>query len=258
MRNERARAGATTVSPTAGEAAASAATAAAEVIVTAVAERGSATVVFASAPSQELMLAALGADPRVDWTRVRSLHMDEYLGLDHDHPQAFGQWLRDRLPAEALPGLHRIRADGDPEAEARRYAELVAAGNVDLVCLGMGVNGHIAFNEPGIARFDDDALARVVELAEVSRIQQADEGLFPSADDVPTHAITLTVPALLGARTLVATVLGAQKARAVADALEGPVTPECPASALRTHADVSVHLDDGAATMLTASSGELQ
>lgn len=206
-----------------------------------------ARVVFASAPSQEQALRALGEDPRIDWSRVQSLHMDDYLGIDPSHPGSFGTWLADRLPAAALPGLDRIRPDADPDAEARRYSDVLAQAPIDLVCLGIGVNGHIAFNEPGDTDFEDDALVRSVELTHASRRQQVDEGLFPSLDEVPTHALTMTVPAILSGRALVCTVLGDAKASAVAATITGPITTAVPASAMRTHGDVVVHLDVAAA-----------
>lgn len=238
------------VEDTAEAAGAAAGRAAAETLVRVLAKQPRARVIFASAPSQEQMLRTLGEDPRIDWTRVTSLHMDDYLELDPAHPASFGTWLAERLPAAAQAGLDRIRQDVDPDGEVRRYSELIAAVPVDLVCLGIGVNGHIAFNEPGDTNFEDPALVRKIELAHTSRQQQVDEGLFPSIDDVPTHALTLTVPAMLSAGSLVCTVLGDAKADAVAATLAGPVTTDVPASAMHTHPDVVVHLDAAAAAQL--------
>ncbi|HEX6681945.1 MAG TPA: 6-phosphogluconolactonase, partial [Candidatus Limnocylindrales bacterium] len=160
----------------------------------------------------------------------------------------FGEWLRVRLAAVPLGSFERLRPDAaDPAGEAKRYAELLARDPIDVALLGIGMNGHIAFNEPGDTSFDDPRRVRVVALEEMSREQQVHEGLFASVAEVPTHAVTLTVPALLQAGTLVVTVHGKHKAAAVADALLGPVDPSCPASALRTHAAVSIHLDLAAA-----------
>ncbi|WP_298323981.1 6-phosphogluconolactonase [Haloactinopolyspora sp.] len=248
--SQRELSGGMTVAATPEQAGAAAADVAAAVIAKAIAERGSARVILASAPSQEDMLAALGRDPRIDWTKVRSFHMDEYLGLAPDHPQAFGQWLVDRLPADALPGFERIVSTNDPRAEAERYATLLQQAPIDLTCLGFGVNGHIAFNEPDDARFDDDVLVRQVELTPTSRVQQVDDAQFPSLDDVPTHALTLTVPALVSSAAMVATVLGERKAPALAMALTDPVSPRCPATILRTHPNASLHVDVAAASML--------
>ncbi|QOR71126.1 6-phosphogluconolactonase [Ruania alkalisoli] len=223
---------------------------AAEALLGAIRDRGSARVVFASAPSQEAMLAELSRDERIDWSKVSSFHMDEYLDLAMDRPQAFGQWLADRLPAAALPGFARIRADAEAEEEIARYSTLVTQAPIDVTCLGVGVNGHIAFNEPAIADFADPAWVREVTLDVVSRQQQVDDGLFASVDEVPTRALTLTVPALTSAATMVCTVLGRQKAHAVARALTGPVETACPASRLQEHPGARWFLDQEAASEL--------
>ncbi|MGO1286688.1 MAG: 6-phosphogluconolactonase [Brachybacterium sp.] len=235
------------VSDTAQEAGTAAGQAAAEALARILGQQERARVIFASAPSQEQMLLTLGADPRIDWTRVDSFHMDDYLGLDPDHSAAFGTWLSERLPAAARPGLDRIRADADPAQEAVRYSAALAAAPIDLVCLGIGVNGHIAFNEPGDTDFDTADLVRLIEISRTSRQQQVDEGLFPDLDAVPTVALTLTVPALVSGHTLVCTVLGAAKAEAVAATLAGPVHAEVPATTMLTHRDVVIHLDADAA-----------
>ncbi|GAA4430728.1 glucosamine-6-phosphate deaminase [Georgenia halophila] len=245
---DRLLAGGTTVARTADEVGRHAADRVSRLVLEAISARGRARVIFASAPSQEPTIAALRSDVRIDWSRVQAFHMDEYLGLPFDHPQAFGQWLQDRLPTDVT--LRRIDPTADPAAEASRYAQLLSAAPIDVTCLGIGVNGHIAFNEPDVADFDDPELVRTVELDEVSRTQQVDEGLFAAVADVPTRALTLTVPALVGARSMVATVLGSQKAAAVSCALTGPVTARCPASVLRTHGAASIHLDEGAASLL--------
>lgn len=223
---------------------------AATVLRDAIDSRATARVIFASAPSQQAMLAALVQEPGIDWSRIRSFHMDEYLGLPDDHANSFGLWLQQRLPAEALPGLERIRPDVKPAAEAARYAGLLAEAPIDLVCLGIGVNGHIAFNEPGTSGPEDPETVRVVTLDETSRQQQVEEQLFASLTEVPTHALTLTVPALLSGGSLVCSVVGAHKADAVARAVHGPIGRAVPASFLRTHPDVSWFLDAAAAQSL--------
>lgn len=237
-------------SETPEEAGAAAGRAAAEALVRALDQEGHARVIFASAPSQEQMLITLGADERIDWTKVRSFHMDDYLGLEPDHPASFGTWLATRLPEAARHGLERIDQTAEPGQEAHRYGDLLAAGPIDLACLGIGVNGHIAFNEPGDSDLDDPALVRQIRLSPESRAQQVDEGLFQDQSDVPTQALTLTVPAILRAATLVCTVLGEAKASAVAAALTEPITADVPASAMRRHTDVVVHLDPAAAREL--------
>ncbi|WP_166349608.1 6-phosphogluconolactonase [Phytoactinopolyspora limicola] len=223
---------------------------ASKAIRAAIDHRGNARVIFASAPSQESMLAALVADPDIDWSRVHAFHMDEYIGLSAADPRGFGQWIQTRLPAATLASLERIRPDAAGTAEARRYAALLQSGPIDLTCMGIGVNGHIAFNEPGDTRFDDPDHVRVITLDPVSRQQQVDDGLFERLDDVPTTAVTLTVPALLAASCVVVTVLGKAKAPAVATALTGPIDPACPASAIRTHTDATIHVDTQAAAEL--------
>lgn len=223
---------------------------AADVIRGAIATRGAARVVFASAPSQEEMLTHLIQTPDIDWHRVRSFHMDEYLNLPAGHPGSFGLWLSRRLPSAARERLERIRTDGGADNEAARYSGLIEAAPIDLVCLGVGVNGHIAFNEPGEADLSDPETVRVVTLDNTSRRQQVDDGLFPRISDVPTHALSLTVPALLSARSIVCTVVGAHKAPAVTRAAIGHIDASSPASFLRTHPDARWFLDIAAASGL--------
>lgn len=251
LADSRPLAGAVVIEPTEDEAGRRAAAAAADLIVAAQQRSGAARVIFASAPSQEAMLAHLRTDTRIDWAKVRSFHMDDYLGLAPDHPQGFGQWLSDRLPEAARPGLQRIDATADPDAEIARYTGLLAEAPIDVTCLGIGVNGHIAFNEPGDTDFADSRLVRRIRLDDVSRKQQVDDELFETIEDVPEFALTLTVPALTGAAAMVATVIGPHKAEAVRAALEGPLTTDCPASVLRTHRQASLYLDAGAASRLT-------
>lgn len=207
-------------------------------------------MIFASAPSQDACVRTLAAAPDIDWRRVQSMHLDEYRGIGETNPAAFGQWLADRLPASAHAGLERISPYGTSDHEISRYTELLTAGAIDLVCLGIGVNGHIAFNEPGDTDFHSTTMVRNVALTHASRQQQVDEGLFPALAEVPTHALSLTVPAILRGDSLVVTVLGSAKAASVRSALTGPVTPDLPASALLTHQDVTVFLDALAAAEL--------
>ncbi|WP_147918336.1 6-phosphogluconolactonase [Ruania zhangjianzhongii] len=239
-----------------GSSAAAAGRAAGERAATALREvlrrKSRARVIFASAPSQDACVRTLAAAPDIDWSRVQSMHLDEYRGIEEANPAAFGQWLADRLPAPAQAGLDRISPHGTSDDEVSRYTDLLTAGPIDLICLGIGVNGHIAFNEPGDTDFRSTILVREVALTHASRKQQVDEGLFPGLDEVPTHALSLTVPAILRGDALVVTVLGPAKAASVASALTGPVTPDLPASALRTHQDVAVFLDEHAAAALPA------
>lgn len=201
-------------------------------------------MIFASAPSQAEMLAALARAPGIDWSRVTAFHMDEYIGLDPAHPAGFGPWLvrhfLDRVPMGAV---HLITPGSDPGATALRYAGLLAAAPIDIVCLGIGVNGHIAFNDPPVADFADPLDVKIVTLDETCRQQQVDEDCFPDLASVPREAITLTIPRLLASGRMFAVVPGAIKRAAVQQTLEGPITTACPASVLRTHHDCLLYLD---------------
>ena len=179
---------------------------AADLVAGAIRERlaapGNARVVFASAASQDEFVATLQSAPGVDWSRVEAFHMDEYLGLPPDAPQSFGQWLQSRL-FDPLPfgAVHLLNSDPpDVDAECTRYEALLIEAPLDVVCLGIGENGHLAFNDPPVADFDDDAWVKRVEIDDVSRHQQVHDGAFASVDDVPRSALTLTIPALLSGR----------------------------------------------------------
>ena len=201
-------------------------------------------MVFAAAPSQNEFLAALAAAEGIDWARVTAFQMDEYLGLPPGAPGTFGRFLADRLFDRVRPGVvHRIDPANDAAAECARYAGLLAAAPVDVVCLGIGENGHLAFNDPPDADFDDPARVKVVALSLASRRQQVHDGCFPTLEAVPTEALTLTVPALLAGAVLSCVVPGPTKRDAVRQALRGPVSPACPASALRRHPDCTLWLD---------------
>ena len=201
---------------------------------------------IASAPSQDRALATLAAQPGIDWTRVVAFHMDEYVGLDVGDPQSFGRYLTDRLFNIVRPGeIHLINGTADVDWEIARYAAEVTAAPIDLVLLGVGENGHIAFNEPGSA-CDDEAPMRLVRLDRRSRQQQINDGCFDRLADVPTHAFTLTLPTLLGASSMVAVVIGALKREPIDRMLRGPVGPQSPASWLRHHARALLCLDQDA------------
>jgi glucosamine-6-phosphate deaminase len=202
-------------------------------------------VIFAAAPSQNEMLDALASDRAIEWPRVTAFHMDEYIGLPDGAPQAFGQYLRDRLFDRVRPGrVHYIDGKNEIREECRRYEALLSEAPIDIVCLGIGENGHIAFNDPPVADFNDPLLIKPVELDEVCRQQQVNDGCFDSFDEVPTHALTLTIPALLSGAHLICVVPGERKRQAVARTLRGPVSPDCPSSSLRTHPDCLLFLDE--------------
>ncbi|WP_309083939.1 glucosamine-6-phosphate deaminase [Chelativorans sp.] len=201
-------------------------------------------MVFAAAPSQSSMLARLSGAESVDWSRVTAFHMDEFIGLPPGAPQRFGNWL-DRHLFERIPlaAVHKIDPEPNPQRECERYAALLDEAPIDVICLGIGVNGHIAFNDPPVADFEDPLDVKVIELDEICRRQQLDDQGFASMDSVPRQAITLTIPRLLRADRLFCIVPGTHKKEAVRGSLQGPVTTACPASILRRHPDCTLFLD---------------
>jgi glucosamine-6-phosphate deaminase len=233
------------------EAGAAGAAIAAETIRREIARTGRAAVVFASAVSQDPFLAALRAQD-VDWPRVTAFHMDEYAGMSASHPASFRRFLRDRLfdhvPVAAFHGLNAEAAGR--EAECARYAALLREAEPCLVIMGIGENGHLAFIDPPVCRFDEPRDVRVVDLDDVCRMQQVHDGAFASIDEVPRQALSLTVPFFLRVPRALVFVNGERKATAVAAALNGPITEDCPASALRRHPDATLFLDAAAASRL--------
>ena len=203
-------------------------------------------VVFAAAPSQNEMLAALVETEGIDWQRVEAFHMDEYVGLGATAPQRFARFLRDRL-FDRLPfrAVHLIESDMSGAVE--QYAKLLQSAPIDLVCLGIGENGHIAFNDPPVADFADPVWVKVVELDEICRQQQVNDGCFATFEDVPRQAITLTIPALLSGRRLICTVPGPTKRQAVFRTLHDPVSTQCPSTILRDHSGCTLFLDKDSA-----------
>jgi glucosamine-6-phosphate deaminase len=184
------------------------------------------------------------SEREIDWGRVTAFHMDEYLGLTAQAPERFGVWLtRHFFSRVALGAVHLIGQEPDPDREAARYTALLAEAPIDIVCLGIGVNGHLAFNDPPVADLNDPKQVKIVELDAICRQQQVDDKCFATLADVPTHAITLTIPRLLNADQLFCVVPGAAKQAAVEQALYGPFGTACPASALRTHARCTLYLD---------------
>jgi len=208
-------------------------------------------MIFAAAPSQNEFLAALLQAP-VDWSRVRGFHMDEYIGLPPDAVQGFGNFLRQRLFGKA-PLLSVEYIDGnsiDLAGECGRYARLLQRYPTDIVCMGIGENGHIAFNDPPVADFADPFLVKVVELDVPCRIQQVNDGCFASLGKVPTHAITLTVPALMAGRYVYAMVPGKLKADAVYNTVTQEIEEAYPSTILRRHAQAELFLDEDSAIKL--------
>ncbi len=224
----------------------------ATIIARAIAERNLASIILATGNSQLSFMRALRELAGIEWNKVVVFHMDEYLGMSADHPASFPRYIREKLTDVVHPrAFYPIRGDApDVEAELERYASLLRQYPPDACVLGIGENGHLAFNDPP-ADFETDKLIHIVELDERCRMQQVGEGHFASLDDVPRRAISLTVPALLSARQVLGVVPEARKAEAVKAALEGPVTPYCPASILRTQPHVTLYLDRDSASLLS-------
>ena len=220
------------------------------------AKQGGARVIFACAPSQDEFLAALIAASRsaelgFDWSRVTAFHMDDYVGFAADHPQSFRRYLRAHLLDHVAVGaFHPLPAERPPAVAGAAYAALLAAAPIDLICLGIGENGHLAFNDPPVADFDDPARVKVVALDEACRRQQVNDGCFPTLPDVPTHALTLTLPVFRDARRLSVHVPGPRKAAAVRATLRDPRSTACPATLLRDHPDATLYVDEAAAAEL--------
>lgn len=226
-----------------------AARSASRIIRETVERKGTANVMFAAAPSQLDLFAALLADERVPWESINAFHMDEYFGLPADAPQGFGNFLkRELFDQKPFASVHLMpAATGDPEEACKAYAAVLQAHPLDLICMGIGENGHIAFNDPPDALFDDPEIVKVVELEHRCRQQQVNDGCFSSLDEVPTHAMTVTIPALMSAPSIVCVVPGPTKSGAVAHMLSDTVSTECPASILRTHNDAVLFLDSESA-----------
>ncbi|WJH33918.1 glucosamine-6-phosphate deaminase [Paenibacillus sp. CC-CFT747] len=201
-------------------------------------------MIFAAAPSQNEFLESLRTAEGIDWKRITVFHMDEYIGLPSDAPQRFGTFLCHGLFDHVKPGtVNLIDSSNELEEECSRYASLLQEAPIDIVCLGIGENGHLAFNDPPVADFEDKALVKSVELDLVCRQQQVNDGCFPNLEAVPTHAVTLTIPALLSGGRLFCMVPGPTKAAAVKRTLNGDISTECPSTILRNHPACTLYVD---------------
>ncbi len=238
--------------PTRREMGLSAAVDAAKTIKELLSQKSELNMIFAAAPSQNEFLEALCTEPGIDWQRVNAFHMDEYIGLPADAPQGFGNFLRkrifDKLPFRSVNYLNGNNPD--PAKECERYEALLKQHPVDIVCMGIGENGHIAFNDPHVARFDDPSLVKIVDLDEKCRMQQVNDGCFAVIGDVPTHALTLTVPALMNGKNLFCMVPAKTKAWAVYHTINDPVSENIPATCLRNHKNAILYIDADSASML--------
>lgn len=229
----------------------------ADLLRKALAERGEANIIVATGSSQFETLAALAKAPDIPWDRVTGFHLDEYVGLPITHPASFRRYLWERFVSQLplpLKAFHYVNADApDPQAECRRPGTIIRQHPIDVAFIGIGENGHIAFNDPP-ADFETDEPYLVVNLDEACRRQQLGEGWFPSLNDVPSKAITMSVRQILASRAIVCTVPDRRKAEAVRNTVEGPITPQVPASSLQRHADCALFLDEPAASLLRPGS----
>ena len=210
-------------------------------------------VVFAAAPSQNEFLEELGRRTGVDWGKVAAFHLDEYLGLPDTAPQSFGHFVRERLFKKVHPGsVHYLNGMAkDAEEECDRYAAFFKNHPFDIACIGIGENGHLAFNDPHIADFNDPFSIKMVELDLVSRRQQVNDQSFQNLESVPRKAITLTLPTIFSAKFIYCMVPAITKAQAVRRTLEGPITTDCPAAILRKHENAILFLDGDSAKFLS-------
>jgi glucosamine-6-phosphate deaminase len=208
-------------------------------------EKTHVNIIFAAAPSQNEFLAALTERTDVDWQRINAFHMDEYIGLPEDHPALFSSFLRnglfDKLPFHTVNYINGNATD--MQAECDRYSDLLLKYPTDIVCMGIGENGHIAFNDPHVADFNDPLKVKIVDLDTECRQQQVNDGCFQGLNDVPTHALTLTIPALMSGKYIYCMVPGKNKANAIHHTLLGEISEQCPASVLRRHRQATLFLD---------------
>ncbi len=226
----------------------------AEKIRRTLAERGTANIVVATGASQFEMLDELVATEQIDWSRVTGFHLDEYVGLPMTHPASFRKYLKERfvgrLP-QPLAAFHYIDGEGDVAAECHRLGQIISAHPIDVAFVGIGENGHLAFNDPP-ADFETEVPYLVVNLDEACRRQQFGEGWFPSMEAVPAQAISMSIRQILKSKAIVCSVPDARKAEAVRASLEGQVTPGVPASILQRHEDTTVYLDSASAALLSS------
>ena len=215
-------------------------------------QKGEARIMLVTGTSQFSFLAALRDNPDIKWKKITVFHLNEYLGMSDQHPASFRKYLRERILDEVRPKkVHFLEGDArDVKAELVKYESLLREAPVDIACIGIGVKGHIAFIDPPVADFDDPKLVKIVELDDACRMQQMGEGWFPSFDQVPTHAISLTIPAIMRCKTVSCVVPDERKSEAVHNTLNAPIDTSCPATILRTHKDAVLWLDKKSALKL--------
>ena len=229
----------------------SAAISVAEKLNAAITEKGFANLILATGASQFQFLEHL-QQQTIDWKKITVFHLDEYKGMPVTHPASFRKYLKERILEKVQPKqVYYLNGDvPDIEAEVLHYENLLKEHPIDVGCIGIGENGHIAFNDPPVADFNDPKLVKVVELDEACRKQQLGEGWFPTLDDVPTHALSLTIPAIMRCKHISCVVPDERKAEAVHNTLNADISTACPATVLRTHPDCVLYLEEGSASEL--------
>ena len=214
----------------------------------AIKDRGSANLILGAGASQYPLLEFL-LKKELDWTKINLFHQDEYIGLSDHHPASFRKFIKELIADKVnLKNVYYLKGDADDiDAEIRRYEKLLKDNPVDVACVGIGENGHIAFNDPAVADFNDPESLKVVELDEACRMQQVGEGWFPTIKHVPGKAVTLTITAIMNCNALCCTVPDERKSEAVYNTLSGGISTSCPASILRKHDNAVLFLDSFAA-----------
>jgi glucosamine-6-phosphate deaminase len=222
-----------------------------------IAAQGSARAILATGNSQLQFLDELIRLGGVDWSKITFFHMDEYLGISGDHTASFRRYMRERVEQKIKPKqFHYLEGDAlEPINECERYAQLLQEKPIDLCCLGIGENGHLAFNDPPVANFKDPHLVKIVKLDDTCKMQQVKQGHFPNLETVPPYALTLTIPALCAAKKMVGLCPGKNKAQPLRDALKGPVSPACPASILRRQPQAVLLVDTESSSLLGSING---
>jgi len=216
----------------------------AEKLNQAIKDRGCANLILGTGASQYPLHEVL-LKKGLDWTKINLFHLDEYIGLSNQHPASFRKFLKEYIADKVNPkNVYYLEGDAeDIDTEIKRYEKLLKDNPVDVACIGIGENGHIAFNDPAVADFNDSKSLKVVEMDEVCRMQQVGEGWFPTINHVPEMAVTLTIPTIMNCKALCCTVPDERKSLAVYNALSGEISPSCPASILRKHDNAVLFLD---------------
>src|SRR5690625_4546646 len=209
-------------------------------------EKEEINMIFAAAPSQNEFLNMLSKEPGIDWQRIHAFHMDEYIGLEENHPQRFSNFLKDKIFDKVnFNKVYLLNTNGqNPEMTCESYAELLRRFPPDIVCMGIGENTHVAFNDPHVADFNDADLIKLVSLDEISRQQQVHDGCFATLEEVPKTAVTLTVPMLMSAKYVYCIVPGINKAEAVYHTLNEEIGERYPSTSLRRHPHAMLYLDE--------------